>query len=118
VAAVLAFNAGINGRSLNTLSSLMADHHRFIDTAGMTVEGKAACIDAWRSFFDAYPDYRNHFGKVETDDRGVVVVHGRSDQNAPLRRCMARPTGERSCTRGYWTNGESSSPSRRHPVQE
>ena len=41
-AVVLAFNAAINRRDLSGLGRLMADGHRFIDTAGNTFAGKPA----------------------------------------------------------------------------
>jgi hypothetical protein len=47
VAVVLAFNEVINARDLVALSGLMADTHRLTDSAGATVDGKSACLDAW-----------------------------------------------------------------------
>jgi ketosteroid isomerase-like protein len=44
-AVVLAFNAAINRRDLPGLGRLMADDHRFIDTAGNTFTGKPACLE-------------------------------------------------------------------------
>jgi hypothetical protein len=40
--AVLAFNDAINARELAALTALMTDDHRFVDSAGATVDGKAA----------------------------------------------------------------------------
>ncbi len=76
---MLAFNEAINRRDLAALSGLMADTHRFIDSAGATVNGKSACLEAWRGFFDAFPDYRNVFEEVAEVDPGIVVVRGRSE---------------------------------------
>jgi ketosteroid isomerase-like protein len=76
---VRAFNDAINARDVDRLATLMTHTHRFIDSAGSTVEGKAACLDAWRGFFDAFPDYRNVFDSVEDVGGGVVVVRGRSE---------------------------------------
>jgi hypothetical protein len=50
VAVVLAFNAAIKRRDPPGLGRLMADDHRFIDTAGDTFAGKPAALEAWRSF--------------------------------------------------------------------
>jgi ketosteroid isomerase-like protein len=78
-AVVLAFNAAINRRDLPGLGRLMADDHRFIDTAGDTVAGKRACLEAWRGFFESFPDYRNVFDDLRSRSGGVVEVHGRSE---------------------------------------
>lgn len=74
---VLRFNSAINARDLEALAQLMTDDHCFIDSAGTRVQGKRACVEAWRGFFAAFPDYRNEFEQLEERD-GVVTVHGRS----------------------------------------
>jgi ketosteroid isomerase-like protein len=76
---VLAFNAAINRGDLPGLGRLMADDHRFIDTAGNTFAGKAACLEAWRGFFASFPDYRNVFDNLHGGPGGIVEVHGRSE---------------------------------------
>jgi len=47
---VAAFNAAINARDVEALGALMDGGHRFVDAAGGTVEGKAACLEAWRGW--------------------------------------------------------------------
>jgi ketosteroid isomerase-like protein len=85
VAVVCAFNEAINARNLAALADLMTEAHRFIDSAGATVNGKNACVEAWRGFFDSFPDYRNVFDDVEDIGDGVVLVRGRSEcRFAPL----------------------------------
>ena len=64
---VIAFNDAINTHDVDRLAALMTDDHRFIDSAGQVVDGKQACVEAWRGFFAAFPDYRNHFAD---DGRG------------------------------------------------
>ena len=70
----LAFNDCINRRDIACLGALMTDHHAFIDSAGNKVRGKARCVEAWRGFFAAFPDYRNHFERVFTIGEKVVVI--------------------------------------------
>jgi ketosteroid isomerase-like protein len=77
--AVLRFNEAINARDLPALTRLMTDDHRFVDSAGDVVDGKDACIEAWRGFFAAFPDYRNTFESLDATEPGVVEVEGRSD---------------------------------------
>jgi ketosteroid isomerase-like protein len=57
----LQFNDCINARDINGLARLMADDHAFIDSEGNTVSGKENCLNAWRGFFKAFPDYKNSF---------------------------------------------------------
>jgi ketosteroid isomerase-like protein len=55
VAVVIAFNEAINDRDLAALTELMTESHRFIDSAGATVDGRNACVEAWRGFFESFP---------------------------------------------------------------
>lgn len=73
-ASAIAFNGCINARDTLGLAQLMANNHSFIDTAGHTIIGKAACIEAWRSFFDAYPEYRNILEAVSSRGTKVTMV--------------------------------------------
>ena len=78
-AVVHEFNDASNTRKLDALAALMTDDHVFVDAAGGRVEGRAACIDAWRGFFAAYPDYRNLFERTMAGSQaGEVTAHGRS----------------------------------------
>src|SRR5689334_17541337 len=58
-AVAVAFNDSINGRDVDGLAGLMTDDHTFVDTEGGSVAGRRDCLDAWRGFFDSFPDYRN-----------------------------------------------------------
>ena len=73
-----AFNEAITAQDVEALAALMSDDHRFVDAAGGTVEGKPACLEAWRGFFGAYPDYRNHFDVVAEEQPGLVHATGSS----------------------------------------
>jgi ketosteroid isomerase-like protein len=78
VSVVLAFNEAINQRDLGALAELMTERHRFVDSESTAVEGKQACVEAWRGFFAGFPDYRNEFVDVVDAGDGVVVARGRS----------------------------------------
>ena len=56
----------------------MTPGHRFIDSAGRTVEGRGACVDAWCDLFASFPDSRNIVDDVTDEGDGTVVVRGRS----------------------------------------
>ena len=87
---VLAFNDAINRRDISSLGRLMADNHRFIDSAGSTVSGKSACLEAWRGFFEAFPDYRNVFDSLHSPSEGIVEISGRSECSVPALTGPAR----------------------------
>ena len=80
---VQAFNDAVNRGDLDALAALMSDDHRFVDAAGSVVDGKAACVAAWRGLFAAFPDYRNRFAAVTAIDDTRVSVEGRSDCSSP-----------------------------------
>jgi hypothetical protein len=68
---VTSFNDCITG-----ISSLMTDDHVFIDTANNSISGKNCCLAAWKSFFAAFPNYRNIFHQVLiVGDHAVIVGH-------------------------------------------
>jgi ketosteroid isomerase-like protein len=68
------FNACISRRDVGGLSMLMTDDHVFIDTAGARVTGKEACLEAWRGFFAAFPDYRNVFERMRIVGDHVAIA--------------------------------------------
>jgi ketosteroid isomerase-like protein len=74
---VINFNKSINNRDIDTLADLMTDDHTFIDSTDQSFTGKDKAVDAWRGFFDAFPDYKNHFDTLTEKDE-LVIVTGRS----------------------------------------
>jgi ketosteroid isomerase-like protein len=76
------FNGSINRRDVDGLATLMSDDHRLIDSEANTVSGKQACLDAWRGFFDSFPDYRNVFTSLSARD-DVVTIMGYSECAEP-----------------------------------
>jgi ketosteroid isomerase-like protein len=74
---VVRFNDCINAQDLEGLSRLMTSDHVFVGSSGNSVVGKQACVNAWKSFFAAFPDYQNLFDRFRmTGD--IVAVAGRS----------------------------------------
>ena len=73
----LRFNDAINTRDVDRLGALMTDDHRFVDSEERAEIGKEACLEAWRGFFQQFPDYRNVFTSVLPRD-DVVVIAGYS----------------------------------------
>jgi hypothetical protein len=56
------------------------------------VRGRVACVDAWRGFFAAFPDYRNVFERVREVVPGEVEAAGRSVCSDPRLDGPARWT--------------------------
>jgi hypothetical protein len=66
----LAFNDCINQQDLEGLAGLMRENHPYIDSENEVCTGKGVMIQAWVRFFNAYPDYENHFTAVESQKSG------------------------------------------------
>jgi ketosteroid isomerase-like protein len=77
VVVMVQFNECINDQDIGGLASLMTDDHEFVDTEGGTVRGKGECLEVWQAFFALFPDYRNIFEAVQTQD-GVAIALGYS----------------------------------------
>lgn len=71
---VLQFNECINKQDIEGLSNLMADNHVFIDSSDDVHRGKESMIKGWIEFFNLYPDYRNHFPKIESRENLVLII--------------------------------------------
>ena len=76
-AIVLQFNEYINKQNIDGLAALMTDDHTFIDSANNIIHGKEKSLEAWKGFFELFPDYRNVFSNLESHN-GFVVITGHS----------------------------------------
>lgn len=72
IAIIEKFNECINHQDLDGLAALMTEDHIFIDSSDDVHEGKQMMVAGWKEFFEAYPDYRNHFEHIEA--RGELVL--------------------------------------------
>ncbi len=70
----LQFNDRINNQDIDGLALLMTDDHAFIDRDGKVHEPKESMVRSWRQFFGMFPNYRNIFTRVESQDNLVVIV--------------------------------------------
>jgi len=69
---VLLFNECINKQDIEGLSELMTEDHVFIDSSDDVHSGKDLMVKGWVDFFNQYPDYQNHFTRIES--RGALVL--------------------------------------------
>jgi ketosteroid isomerase-like protein len=72
---VLQFNEYINAQDILGLSSLMTPDHTFIDRKGKVDRGKDTMTKGWIDFFDAFPEYKNTFLRVESQGN-IVFLYG------------------------------------------
>jgi len=70
----LLFNECINNRDITGLSNLMSEDHTFIDREGNIYKPKEKMVEAWKSFFEMYPHYKNTFNKIESRDNVVIIT--------------------------------------------
>jgi ketosteroid isomerase-like protein len=61
VALAIRFNAFISAGNLDGLAGMMTADHIFVDTAGTVIAGRAACTEAWHSFFKSFPGLSQYF---------------------------------------------------------
>ena len=71
----LQFNECINRQDVQGLARLMTKDHTFIDRKGEIDKGKQTMIEGWIRFFESFPDYRNTFERVVSQD-DLVILYG------------------------------------------
>lgn len=81
---VTQFNQCINNRDITGLSKLMSENHLFIDSENNRQSGKDEMLKAWKDFFDQFPDYKNHFSRIELKKDRVVITGHSSCSFKPL----------------------------------
>jgi len=74
MAIALRFNEKINERDLEGLARLMTDDHTFVDSDNNATKGKKTMLKGWKEFFRAYPDYKNTFTCITTQDNIVIMT--------------------------------------------
>ena len=70
----LQFNEYINNQVIKGLTSLMPEDFTFIDIPGRVEKGKELMTKNWVSFFEEFPDYRNIFTRVESQNNFVIFI--------------------------------------------
>ena len=70
----LQFNEYINSQDIKGLSSLMTEAHTLIVREGEVVKGKEPNTKGWMDFFNQFPDYKNIFTRVESQNNLVIII--------------------------------------------
>jgi ketosteroid isomerase-like protein len=102
----LKFNEKINSQDIEGLAKLMTEDHTFINSERKATKGKNAMKESWREFFKQYPDYKNTFTSVTTQNNVVIMIGYSTCSNKTLEGpniWTARVRGRRvSEWRVYW----------------
>jgi hypothetical protein len=69
-----AFIEAINRGDLDGLIALMADGHAMRILDEPPVMGEAALRNAWRGYFEAFPEYAIYVEQMATKDRRVAIL--------------------------------------------
>ncbi|MEI6123045.1 MAG: nuclear transport factor 2 family protein [Bacteroidota bacterium] len=70
----LAFVDAINSHNTDNICTLMTPNHLFIDSQGNEFEGKEFMKQAWKSYFEMFPDYRIEISRVVENDSNIVLL--------------------------------------------
>ena len=83
---VLLFNECINSRDLEGLVRLMTDDHALYLYGRRETTDVKSSREAWRGFFAMYPDYMNHFVRIDSTGQSVAIVGHSTCSNEPELR--------------------------------
>ena len=70
----LLFNECINSQDIEGLAALMTDDHSLICYDNNDTNNKESSRKAWSTFFHDFPDYKNHFTRIESRDNFVIII--------------------------------------------
>ncbi len=69
-----AFVRAINRHDVDGIAELMTDEHRFVDSLGATVTGRATVRAAWAGYFRMVPDYEIAIEETYCNTPVVVML--------------------------------------------
>jgi ketosteroid isomerase-like protein len=70
----LLFNECINNQDIDGLVALMTEDHSLVCNAHVDTQNKDSSREVWSTFFSMYPDYLNHFSRLDSKDDFVVIT--------------------------------------------
>lgn len=80
--------AAINRHDLVAIRASISACHRFTDSLGDVIEGADAVLEAWKAYFELFPDYQV-YGECWMLDGDRVAVFGRA--SGSLTHAAGRP---------------------------
>lgn len=73
-AAVAAFIDAVNRGDLDGLAALMSDDHPMVVPDDEAIRGRSASVEAWRRYFESFPDYLIFRRHMTVDGNRVAVL--------------------------------------------
>ena len=70
----LLFNECINSQDIGGLADLMTDDHSLICYDNSDSNNKKLSLKGWSTFFKDFPDYKNHFIRIESKENFVIMI--------------------------------------------
>jgi hypothetical protein len=70
---VLEFIKQINEQHVEKILELMTDEHSFIDAHGVVIKGKDSLRDAWKGYFEWFPDYKIEVRQIMERENTVGI---------------------------------------------
>lgn len=71
---VLRFVTAINAHDIAGITALMTDRHRFVDSLGAVVSGKANMREGWQAYLTMVPDYQINVRQMCYNGEVVVIL--------------------------------------------
>jgi uncharacterized protein (TIGR02246 family) len=68
------FVRDLNRQNVEAMAALMTDEHRFIDSLGNMVRGRAAMRAGWAGYFRMVPDYSIAVEEIYSDGPVVILL--------------------------------------------
>jgi ketosteroid isomerase-like protein len=84
ISTALKFNEKINQQDLEGLAELMTDDHMFVDSDNNKTKGKQTMLNGWKEFFKTYPEYKNTFTCITTQNNIVIMIGYSTCTHKPL----------------------------------
>lgn len=110
---VAAFVSAINKRDPERLGKLMTDDHRFVDSMGNEVVGRAKMVAGWAAYFALFPDYEVFIDQRLADGDHVALfgrtraVHAASGREVRMRAAwLAKVRGDQVAAWSVYADNE------------
>lgn len=77
------FVRNLNRQDVDAMAALMTDEHRFVDSLGNVVTGRAAMRAGWAGYFRMVPDYTIAVEETYADGSVVILIGTAQGTYAP-----------------------------------
>jgi limonene-1,2-epoxide hydrolase len=71
---LLDFINAINSANVDRIAQLSTDDHQFVNPQGNSITGKENIKQAWRAYFELFPDYKIEVNEILENDKLVCML--------------------------------------------